>query len=114
MANTEHEHAGNDEQRRNLQNPPVARCNFCHFYLGQQLTAEKPIELEPVSLPDGTVVLFCHLCVQLCKLANDENYEAAAGMMRPLTAEDETENQKLLAEYENDARASQREDLSNY
>ena len=112
MANTEHTHAGNADQLRDLQNTPVARCNICHWHLHQATQSGSPVELEPVKV-QGEPKLACQFCVQAVQLQGLTFDDMAAGM-RALTPADEAENQKLLAEMIAEGQQQDVEDLTNY
>ena len=105
MADTQYEHAGNADQRRDIQLDKSARCNLCHFAQGTELSSET-VELQRVVLPGNTPALFCQLCIKLCKQVGDDKYERAAIMLRPLPAINQEANDELLKNYENDTRTN--------
>jgi hypothetical protein len=95
MPNTEYEHAGNIDQLRDMQLGKMPRCNLCHFELAQ-ITASTEIILSKVVLPDGTAMLFCQFCIEICRQVGDTDYNKAARSIRPLPAVCEAANQKAL------------------
>ncbi len=96
MANTEYEHAGNEDMMRQAQFDTKPRCQLCHYPVGYRLqNSEAIIFLEVVTLPEMQA-LFCQLCVALCRAVNDTDYSKAASVMRALPDETMAANLKLL------------------
>lgn len=83
MAVNTHEHAGNNDERRQLQSTDAARCQICQFHEGQEIPGkDEKVTLSSVELKDGKKSIGTFRVCQFCNELHGTDVSAIRQMMR--------------------------------
>jgi len=96
MTDNSDQHAGNIDERRQLQSTDAARCQICRFHEGQEIPGrDEKVSISSVELKDGDKSIGTFRVCQFCYELHGPEVSAVRQMMRSQPIELATDDAEL-------------------